>query len=125
MLVVERCRLFQDCLRVFQMIHFHHGFKVFSTPGFDDWLDSLADLVGAAHIKLRLARVREGQWGDCVSLGEGLFELRVHRGPGYRIYLTRLDRAVLLLLLAGEKSTQQADIRTARTLAQKYREDFA
>ena len=66
------------------MIHFKHSFKVLSTPGFDGWLDCLGDLIGAAHIKVRLARVRDGHWGDCVSLGEGLFELRIHRGPGYR-----------------------------------------
>jgi probable addiction module antidote protein len=51
------------------MIQFNHGFKVLSTPGFDGWLDSLGDLIGAAHIKVRLARVRDGHWGDCVSLG--------------------------------------------------------
>jgi putative addiction module killer protein len=106
------------------MIQFRHGFKVLSTPGFDGWLDSLGDLIGAAHIKVRHARVRDGHWGDCVSLGEGLFELRIHRGPGYRIYLTRLDSAVLLFLMGGDKSTQQADIRVAKILAQKYREDF-
>ncbi len=107
------------------MIHFNHGFRVLTTPAFDDWLGALGDLSGAAHIKVRVARVRDGHWGDCVFLGEGLFELGVHRGPGYRLYLARLDTAVLLLLGGGDKSTQHADIRTARVLAQKYREDFA
>lgn len=80
---------------------------------FRDWLDdqeaSVQGLVAA-----RLARLRRGLFGDAKSLGGGLFELRLHAGPGYRIYYGREGRTVVILLDAGSKRGQASDIEVAR-----------
>jgi len=60
---------------------------------FDAWLVGLKDHVGKAHIALRLDRAAKGNFGDCEPVGEGVFEMRIHYGPGYRVYFTRRDSA--------------------------------
>jgi len=84
---------------------------------FDAWLVGLKDHVGKAHIALRLDRAAKGNFGDCEPVGEGVFEMRIHYGPGYRVYFTRRDSVVYLLLLGGDKSTQKRDIKQAIKMA--------
>lgn len=87
------------------------------TEEFDAWLAALKDKVGRARILHRIRSAEHGNFGDCDSVGEGVFELRVHFGPGYRAYFTRRAKVVYLLLLGGDKSSQKRDIKRAIEMA--------
>lgn len=80
----------------------------------EQWLLSLRDLKAQARVRVRLMQLRFGNFGDCVSVGEGVIELRIHLGPGYRVYCGRYGQAVVVLLNGGDKHTQAADIRRAK-----------
>jgi putative addiction module killer protein len=84
---------------------------------FDAWLFGLKDMVGKARILLRLDRAANGNFGDCAPVGDGVSEMRIHFGPGYRVYFTRRGEVVYLLLLGGDKSTQKHDIKRAKEMA--------
>lgn len=84
---------------------------------FDDWLTGLKDKVGKAVIARRIERAEAGQFGDCEAVGEGVSEMRIHVGPGYRAYFTRRKEVVYFLLLGGDKSTQKRDIQRAKEMA--------
>jgi putative addiction module killer protein len=84
---------------------------------FDAWLVGLKDHVGKAQIALRLDRAAKGNFGDCEPVGEGVSEMRIHYGPGYRVYFTRRASVFYLLLLGGDKSTQKRDIKHAIEMA--------
>lgn len=81
---------------------------------FKNWLEGLRDVQGRARIRVRLDRVRLGNLGDYRSVGEGVQELRIDFGPGYRIYFGIEGKRVVLLLLGGDKSSQPRDIAKAR-----------
>lgn len=87
------------------------------TAEFDAWLSALRDKVGRARIIHRVRSAQHGNFGDCEQVGEGVFEMRVHTGPGYRVYFTRRGEVVYLLLLGGDKSSQKRDIKRAIDLA--------
>ncbi|AFY35782.1 type II toxin-antitoxin system RelE/ParE family toxin [Calothrix sp. PCC 7507] len=87
---------------------------------FDEWLDSLRDRRAKAKIRARLDRVEDGNLGDCNSVGEGVFELRIDYGPGYRLYFGQEEITIIILLCGGDKSTQEQDIGKAK----KYWEDY-
>jgi len=87
---------------------------------FHVWLNSLKDRVVRARIRVRLNRVRLGNFGDCKSVGKGVNELRVDYGPGYRVYYGKSETAVVVLLCGGSKKFQTKDIQ----LAQAYWADF-
>jgi putative addiction module killer protein len=87
---------------------------------FRDWLEGLKDQQARARIRVRLNRVRLGNFGDCKSLGGGVSELRISHGPGYRVYFGRKGNTVVILLCGGDKGTQSKDI----ALAQAYWEDY-
>lgn len=87
---------------------------------FTEWLTSNCDKTMRARIFSRLDRFEQGNWGDCKSLGKSLFELRIHVGPGIRIYFGKIKRTIILLLLGGTKSTQKKDIEKAK----EYWEEF-
>ena len=87
------------------------------TKEFDDWLTGLKDKVGRARIVLRIRSAEHGNFGDSEPVGEGVFEMRIHVGPGYRAYYTRRAKVVYLLLLGGDKSTQKRDIKRAIEMA--------
>jgi putative addiction module killer protein len=84
---------------------------------FDAWLASLKDKVGRARIVHRIRAAEHGNFGDCEPVGEGVSEMRVHFGPGYRVYFTRRGDVVYLLLLGGNKSSQKRDIKRAIEMA--------
>ena len=86
------------------------------SPEFASWLAGLKDLSGRARIADRIVRAEAGNFGDCSSVGEGVSEMRVHYGPGYRIYFTRRGEVVYLLLIGGDKSTQSQDIARAKAM---------
>ena len=93
-----------------------------TTEIFDDWFSSLKDRVAKSRIQVRIDRAEDGNFGDCGSVGEGVFEMRIPAGAGYRVYYKQAGRAVFLLLAGGDKSTQQRDIETALELARKIGE---
>jgi putative addiction module killer protein len=81
---------------------------------FADWFDALRDIKTQAIINKRLDRVRLGNFGDCKSVGSGVFELRIDYGSGYRVYFGQVGLTVVLLLCGGDKSTQNRDIEIAK-----------
>ena len=90
---------------------------------FDAWLVGLKDHVGKAQIALRLDRAAKGNFGDCETVGEGVSEMRIHYGPGYRVYFTRRASVIYLLLLGGDKSTQKRDIKRAIEMSRTLSEE--
>jgi putative addiction module killer protein len=87
------------------------------TDEFDAWLSALKDKIGRARIAHRIRAAEHGNFGDCEAVGCGVSEMRVHVGPGYRIYYTRRGDVIYLLLLGGDKSSQKRDIKRAIDMA--------
>ncbi|MBR8249759.1 type II toxin-antitoxin system RelE/ParE family toxin [Burkholderia cenocepacia] len=81
---------------------------------FTEWLNAVRDKLAQARIRERLRRVQTGNFGDCEPVGEGVVELRVHAGAGYRVYFGRHGSALVLLLSGGDKASQSDDIRRAK-----------
>ena len=90
---------------------------IVETAEFSQWLHGLPDLMAKARILARITAARSGNFGDCEPVGEGVSEMRVHHGPGYRVYFTRVGTVVYVLLCGGSKSTQKTDIKRAKALA--------
>ncbi len=91
-------------------------YTVLQTEDFRDWLDALKDLKAQVRIAARLRLAEAGSLGDWKSVGEGLSEMRVDVGPGYRLYLTRRQNILIVMLAGGDKSTQARDIKRAQKL---------
>lgn len=91
-------------------------YQLQSTDIFDEWLRSLQDRVARARILARLESARLGNLGDVKAVGEGVREMRVHVGPGYRVYFAQRRRVLLLLLCGGDKATQTHDIARAQKI---------
>jgi putative addiction module killer protein len=83
---------------------------------FADWLTGLRDLMAKVRIAKRIDRLGLGNFGDCKFVGDGVWELRIDHGPGYRVYYTQAGKQLLLLLVGGDKRTQTADIDAAKGL---------
>jgi len=98
-------------------------FLLEKTSEFDKWLKKLNDRKAKAKILLRLQRVEAGNLGDVSSVGEGIEEFRIHYGPGYRIYFRRQGEDIILLLVGGDKSSQESDIKKAKALWNQYKEN--
>ena len=81
---------------------------------FSDWLNGVRDKIARARIRIRLRQVEAGNFGDCESVGEGVSELRMHVGAGYRVYFGRHGQTVVVLLCGGDKRTQTNDIKRAK-----------
>lgn len=88
---------------------------------FPEWLDALQDSEACGRIEARLARLLSGNFGDSEYVGEGVTELRIDWGPGYRVYFARLGEVVVLLLCGGDKRTQQRDIERAKDYFRDYK----
>ncbi len=89
---------------------------------FDSWLSGLADDKAKARILARLRNAALGNFGDCEAVGEGVSEMRIHVGPGYRVYFVRVGATVYVLLAGGDKASQKRDIARAKNLARDFRE---
>ena len=87
---------------------------------FTEWLDSLRDIRGREKTRARLNRIRLGNFGDSSSVGEGVEELRIDFGPGYRVYFGQAGTKIVLLLCGGDKSTQTQDILQAKRCWKDY-----
>jgi putative addiction module killer protein len=88
---------------------------------FSEWLASLPDSKARAKIRVRLDRVSLGNFGDCRGVGDGVQELRIDYGPGYRVYFGQVGSTIVLLLCGGDKSTQANDIEQAKQYWNDYR----
>lgn len=86
-----------------------------------EWLASLRDIKARAKIRVRLDRVSLGNLGDCHGVGDGVQELRIDYGPGYRVYFGQVGTAIVLLLCGGDKNTQAKDIEQATRYWNEYR----
>jgi putative addiction module killer protein len=89
----------------------------------EEWLLSLKDKRAVARILQRIDRIRLGNFGDCRSVGDGVYELRIHFGPGFRVYFGVVDSQLILLLCGGNKSSQQKDITVAQSYWKEYQEN--
>ena len=89
---------------------------------FTEWFNTIRDQQTRTRIQRRLVRLEDGNFGDCPAVGEGVFELRLHFGPGYRLYFGHTDNTSVLVLCGGDKSTQARDIERAKTYWREYME---
>ncbi len=87
---------------------------------FAEWLSALKDVTGRALLRKRINRLRRGNFGTTETLGNGLFELKIYYGPGYRVYFGRDGETIVILLCGGDKGSQKRDIERAR----KYWDDY-
>ena len=92
---------------------------IHTTAIFDGWFSSLRDRQGKLRIQARIDRAELGNYGDCAPVGEGVSEMRIHVGPGYRVYFVERGLEIVILLAGGDKSTQPKDIQTAQKLARQ------
>ena len=91
--------------------------EIRKTETYVEWIDNLRDLQARARVQVRIERLAAGNPGDVRAVGEGVSELRINYGPGYRVYFTKRGRVVVILLAGGDKTTQSADIKVALRLA--------
>src|SRR6266436_6113596 len=95
--------------------------QIEATEEFDEWLKGLRDLQAKVRIFDRIRRLRDGNPGDMRPVGKGVSEMRIHHGPGYRLYYTQRGESLIILLCGGDKSSQKKDI--ARAIAMTQRRD--
>lgn len=91
--------------------------QVFTTEDFDAWFIGLRDIRARVRIQARIDRAGLGNFGDCAPVGEGVSEMRIHYGPGYRVYFAQRGLEVVILLAGGDKASQRKDIARALDLA--------
>jgi putative addiction module killer protein len=96
--------------------------EVRKTDAFARWLDNLPDIQVRARVQARIERLVAGNPGDVEPVGEGVSELRIDYGPGYRVYFKKRGRALVVLLAGGDKNTQSKDIKRALRLARNFSE---
>ena len=94
-------------------------FEVRQTERFAKWFSNLKDRRAKARVQARIDRLEIGNFGDVASVGEGGSELRIHYGPGYRVYFVRQGSVIVVLLCGGDKGSQSSDIAKAQELAKK------
>lgn len=104
------------------MIEIRHYVDRAGRDVFDDWLSRLADARAQAKIATRINRLAAGNFGDCKPLRQGVSELRIAWGPGYRVYFAMLGRVCVLLLCGGDKRKQSSDIERALEYLKDYKE---
>jgi putative addiction module killer protein len=100
-----------------------HSFRISETSEFTKWLSSLRDLRAVTKIADRLKRAANGNFGDVKSAGNGISEMRIDYGPGYRVYFFQRNNELVVLLCGGDKRTQQSDIAFAKRLKAEIERD--
>ena len=91
--------------------------EIRKTDVYAKWIDALQDLKGRVRILARIERLAAGNPGDVAPVGEGVSDLRIDFGPGYRVYFKKKGKEIVILLAGGDKSSQEKDIRVAKELA--------
>ncbi len=95
--------------------------EIVESSTFGRWIRRLRDRAAVARINARLRNVTNGHFGDVRTVGDGVFEMRIQRGPGYRVYFIREGDEVVVLLCGGDKSSQPRDIERAKQMARAWR----
>jgi putative addiction module killer protein len=95
---------------------------IHTTKRFSEWFVGLKDAKGRVRVQARIDRAELGNLGDCEPIGGGVSEMRIHFGPGYRVYLTQRGLEIVILLAGGDKSTQAQDIKTALRMARELKD---
>lgn len=95
-------------------------YEIKSTTIFSKWLSKLKDMRGRIAVARRIERMEHGNFGDVKSVGKSISKLRIITGPGYRVYFTKKEEKIIILLLGGDKSTQSKDIEKAEKLLEEY-----
>lgn len=90
---------------------------------YSDWLENLKDQKAKEIVRVRIRRLESGLYGDCESVGDGVFELRIFFGPGYRVYFGEDEGQLVILLCGGDKGSQKRDIRAAKGYWKEYKEN--
>ena len=98
-------------------------FRIRRSTIFDRWLSRLRDRRAVARIVARLLAAEEGHLGDVKPIGDGVSEMRIHHGPGYRIYFITRGSELIVLLCGGNKNSQRRDIERAKRMATEWRRD--
>ena len=97
-------------------------YEILKTEEFDKWLRKLRDKRAVAKILLRIQRIEElGNFGDCESVGGEIRELRIHYAKGYRVYMSKQGKTVVLLIIGGIKTSQSRDIKRAQVILKTYK----
>lgn len=97
-------------------------YTVLRSSEFDKWLKNLKDVKAKARVVARIRATEMGNFGDVKHIGEGVREMRIHYGPGYRVYFAQKGNSLILLLVGGDKSSQNRDIAKAKELLQQFKE---
>ena len=97
--------------------------EIRQTEVYRNWFADLKDRNAKARIDVRIRRISLGNFGDVKPVGQGISEIRIDLGPGYRVYFIQKEEIVIILLSGGDKSTQALDIKKAQTLARRIREE--
>lgn len=97
-------------------------YSVLRSSSFDKWLKKLRDTKGRARIVARIRAAELGHLGDVKSVGDGVNEMRIHYGPGYRVYFKRTGKQIIFLLVGGDKASQKRDIQKAKRIAKSLEE---
>lgn len=108
---------FQACCPVSVRIHWRPVNTFERSEEFDRWMAGLASMKARARILRRIDAAILGNFGDCEYIAEGVYEMRIHFGPGYRLYYVHRHRRIYLLLVGGDKGSQRRDIRRASEMA--------
>lgn len=95
-------------------------YEIKSTKNFLKWLSKLKDMKGRIAIVRRIERMEHDNFGDVKSVGTHISELRISTGPGYRVYFTKREEKIIILLVGGDKSTQSKDVKKAEALLEEY-----
>ena len=103
---------------LYSMNYTRSMYAVEQSGTFKAWLNDLRDAMGRLRIAARLSMATEGNLGDCEPVGGGVHEMRVHVGPGYRLYFVHRGDRIIFLLMGGNKSTQRRDIKRAKEMAE-------
>lgn len=96
-------------------------YEVVKSDTFDSWVNGLRDRKAVSKINARLKNVSLGNLGDVAPVGDGVSEMRIHYGPGYRVYFIQEDKSLVVLLCGGDKSSQSRDIKRAKEMAEERR----
>ncbi len=95
-------------------------YKILQTETYRKWFKKLRDNIAKQNITFRIDRMRDGNFGDSKAVGDGVFELRINIGKGYRVYFTNNGKEIVILLVGGDKSTQDSDIKAAKKMAKEF-----
>ena len=102
---------------VYRIGYSRPSYTIQTTEVFRRWFDGLKDGSARARVQVRIDRAEDGNFGDCRPVGNGVSEMRIHHGPGYRLYFTLRGGDLVILLMGGDKSSQTSDIRSAQKMA--------